>query len=340
MLKKVFVTTAVLIVLGLITIPLAHRVTHRADPVKDYLHCTIFNSNEGDLVLAGNNEDNTYADDGPTISIITADQNHSHGCLAVHYDRAAKLTGGMNDQGLFYDGNAVPATGYTPDPNKQTFSEGTEPLRLHILRTCASIDDVQAVLADYNEPVFATAQHQWVDATGASMICGWNGDAGEQQCLVKSGVPYQASSNFNAFTEEPDSRYNTAMAKLEYWQNISVAGFTYILSLVHQSNTLYSNVNDLVARKMYIYYHHPSWPDMDFNNVAVVDLADELALGDHFLSMDPEELDQANSRSLQSRSGSPVSGANRAFPNERFTYGIQNSQPYYHVPKGCLQRLR
>ena len=183
--------------------------------------------------------------------------------------------GGMNDQGLFYDWNALTPRTIQPDPNKEDYPYY---LAYKILRECATVQEVLAMYEQYNEPIFSRAQIQWVDATGASVICGYGETEYEYQ--LKTGA-FQVSTNFNVLTgESPDWRFTTATTWLTNWRNISEALFSHILTLVSQSNTVYSNVHDLNTGDVYFYCHYP---DEDFANVALVNIHDELALGTHIV---------------------------------------------------------
>jgi PKD repeat protein len=230
--------------------------------------CTIFNSTEGKWTLVGNNED--YAWHNAFIRFVPAGQGF-YGTMTMFNDGSQ---GGMNDQGLFYDWNALsPQRQITPDPNKMNYPGY---LAFKILRECATVEDVLAMYKQYNDPIFSRAQIQWVDATGASVICGY-GETEYQYQLKKKA--YQVSTNFNVFTSKTtDWRFDMATANLDSWRNISVAGFSWLLSQVQQGSTVYSNIYDLVARKMYVHCHYPA---KDFGHMAVVDIQDELAKGLH-----------------------------------------------------------
>ncbi len=230
--------------------------------------CTIFNSTEGKWTLVGNNED--YAWHNAFIRFVPAGQG-LYGTITMFNDGSQ---GGMNDQGLFYDWNALsPQRQITPDPNKLNY-QGY--LAFKILRECATVEDVLKMYQQYNDPIFSRAQIQWVDAKGASIICGYG--ATEYQYQSKNG-PYQVSTNFNVFTSSnADWRFTTATGHLDYWRNISIAGFSWLLSQVQQGSTVYSNIYDLAAGKMYVHCHYPA---KDFGHIAVVNIHDELTKGLH-----------------------------------------------------------
>ena len=230
--------------------------------------CTIFNSTEGKWTLVGNNED--YAWHNAFIRFVPAGPGY-YGTMTMFNDGSQ---GGMNDQGLFYDWNALsPKRDITPDPNKLNY-QGY--LAFKILRECATVEDVLKMYQQYNDPIFSRAQIQWVDATGASVICGYGETEYQYQPKKKA---YQVSTNFNVFTSKTtDWRFDTATANLDSWRNISIAAFSSLLAQVQQGSTVYLNIYDLKARKMYVHCHYPA---KDFAHVAVVDIHDELVKGLH-----------------------------------------------------------
>ncbi|MFB3905055.1 MAG: Ig-like domain-containing protein [Acidobacteriota bacterium] len=230
--------------------------------------CTIFNSTEGTRTLVGNNED--YAWNNPSISFLPA----SGGLYGTMTMSNGGSQGGVNDQGLFYDWNSLPTRSLPLDPFKEDYAGY---LAFKILRECANVQEVLVMYERYNEPIFNRAQIQWVDRTGASVICGF-GDTGYEYVL-KSG-PFQVSTNFNLLTDlqYPDSRYNTAVSQLTLWRHFSISKFSNILSQVAQANTIYSNIYDLESGDIYFHCHDSG---LDFTTIAKLNLADELAQGAH-----------------------------------------------------------
>jgi len=69
--------------------------------------CTIVMAARNGLVLAGNNEDRDHP---KTVVTFIPASGHYHGRVIFGCDDAF-VQGGMNDQGLFIDGNALAPTG-------------------------------------------------------------------------------------------------------------------------------------------------------------------------------------------------------------------------------------
>jgi len=72
------------------------------------------------LVLAGNNEDRNHPQ--TIVSFMPATESF-YGRVVFGYDDAP-IQGGMNDQGLFIDGNAIAPTGSRSSPAKKKNGDG------------------------------------------------------------------------------------------------------------------------------------------------------------------------------------------------------------------------
>lgn len=232
--------------------------------------CTIFNATEGDWTLAAGNEDSTWGD----VFIRFAEPSADHYGTVTFFNRNDPKVG-MNDQGLFYDRNSLPETGWSADPNKQDYAGS---LQFKILRECVTVDEVIAVYALYNEPLFHRLQIHWADATGASVVVGYDPNTGQDGYLAKTGH-FQVSTNFNVLTSTgPEQRYDTAADLLANNRNISISLMSHVCSEVHQPSwTLFSHIFDTATRKLYVHCHYPT---IDFNDVALLNVGEEAAKGD------------------------------------------------------------
>jgi len=231
--------------------------------------CTIFNATEGSWTLAASNED--YVWNNAFIRYVEPTVDY-YGTMAFLNPNSPQI--GMNDQGLFYDLNALPETGWTADPNKQDYGGR---LASKILGECTTVDEVIAMYAQYNEPRFRNVQFHWADATGASIVATYDPNAGQDGYLAKTGH-FQVSTNFNVLTSTgPCWRYDRATDLLANSRNISVALMSHVCSEVRQEAwTLFSCIFDTATGDAYVHCHYPS---IDFNNVALLNVDDELAKG-------------------------------------------------------------
>ncbi len=232
--------------------------------------CTIVMAARNSLVLAGNNEDRNHPQ---TIASFMPATKSFYGRVVFGYDDAP-IQGGMNDQGLFIDGNALAPTGWKPDPAKQTF-RGIG--MMVILGTCATCEDVKAFFEKNNIPGLERARFPVADRTGASMVVEYG--QGRVQ-FVRSDTWYQIATNFvisNIKDEDyPCWRYKAADKIMANAKELSVDLIREVLDKTHQegrSATVYSNIYDLKKGIIYLYNLR------NFEEVVVLNLSEELKKG-------------------------------------------------------------
>jgi tetratricopeptide (TPR) repeat protein len=232
--------------------------------------CTIVMVSKGKIVLAGNNED--WKNPKTKIWFIPA-ANGEYGRVCVGFDNLF-AQGGMNDQGLFIDANALAPTGWEPTEGKPTFQGA---LMDRILAECATVEDAIAFCDKYNITGLARARFPIADKTGASVVVEFG--KGKVQYVKKTGV-YQIATNFvitNVKGENyPCTRYRTADKMLKNTDDISLDLVRAVLSATHQEGqypTLYSNICDLRNGILYLYNFH------NFEEVVQFNLEEELKKG-------------------------------------------------------------
>jgi hypothetical protein len=224
------------------------------------------------VVLAGNNED--FFEPRTRIWFYPASKR-KYGRVYVGYDRyLTPYQGGMNDQGLFLDMNAVNSTGWRPDPSKPSF-DGC--IIDHVLSHYAKVDEVVVFFQEHNVPL-DNVRVPVADAEGNSVIVEWA--KGETQFVYKQG-DYQIStnhvqSNYDNLDEYPCTRHKIADQILRNAETASVDLIRSVLSATHfeyLAQTLYSNICDLKRKRIYLYHFH------NFEEVVTFDLEDELGKG-------------------------------------------------------------
>jgi penicillin V acylase-like amidase (Ntn superfamily) len=195
------------------------------------------------------------------------------GRVVFGYDDAP-IQGGMNDQGLFVDGNALAPTVWKPDPAKQAFRGSA---MMVILGTCANIKDVQAFFEKNNVPGLERARFPVADRTGASMVVEYA--EGAVQC-VRSDTWYQVATNFVisniADGNYPCWRYKVADKIMSGAKELGVELIREVLDKTHQEGralTVYSNIYDLKKGIIYLYNLR------NFKEVVVLNLSEELKKG-------------------------------------------------------------
>jgi len=238
--------------------------------------CTIIMAARNGLVLAGNNEDRNHPQ---TIVTFIPASGEYYGRVVFGYDDAP-VQGGMNDQGLFIDGNRLAPTGWRPEAGKPMFQGNVMML---LLATCATVDEVKARLEKYNLPVLERARFPVADRTGASMVVEYG--QGRVQ-FAGAGTWYQIATNFVMSNvqdgEYPCWRYRAADKIMSGAQELGVDLIRDVLEKTHQegnSLTVYSNIYDLKQGTIRVYNLR------NFDEVVVINLPEELKKGQRRLEL-------------------------------------------------------
>jgi len=232
--------------------------------------CTMVMVAKGDVILAGNNED--WRDPDTKMWVYPASKN-KYGRICFGFGNGY-TQGGMNDQGLFIDANALSYTDWTPSANKPYFRGD---LMDHILKHCATVDEVLVFFKKYNFPSLANVKFPIADAKGDAAVVEWG--QGRLQCIKRTGW-YQISTNFVQSNYKPGeyscARYKMAEKIFSKAGKVSIALVRSVLSATHSEYsypTLYSNIYDLKNKKVYLYNFH------NFEEVVIIDLVRELKKG-------------------------------------------------------------
>jgi choloylglycine hydrolase len=238
--------------------------------------CTIIMAARNGLVLVGNNEDRNHP---KTIVTFLPASGDYYGRVVFGYDDMP-VQGGMNDQGLFIDGNSLAPTGWKPDPGKPTFRGS---VLMVLLGTCATCEDVKAFFEKSNVPTLERARLPVADRSGASMVVEYG--QGRVQ-FVRPNTWYQIATNFvmSNITDGsyPCWRYRAADEIMSGDKALSVDLIRQVLEKTRQggnSLTVYSNIYDLKQGTIYLY----NWGN--FNDVVVLNLAEELKKGQRRLDL-------------------------------------------------------
>jgi choloylglycine hydrolase len=245
--------------------------------------CTVFNYNQGNIVLVGNNEDGGYSTDVEIWFAPPSGKKYGRVCFGwkqLFFFKQAQ--GGMNDQGLFFDWALCPKS----DPPKFSIHKKTASFSMpeNLLAECATVEEAIEWLKHYNI-LFIRSHIMLADRTGNSAVVEWVD--GKMNVIKKSGT-YQIITNFWLSHPElgnyPCPRYNTVTKMLKARSGVSVEYFTSILKLTAQheqsdkgkeSGTIYSNIYDLAKGSVYIYYKR------DFKHPYKFNLNEELKKGNH-----------------------------------------------------------
>ncbi len=234
------------------------------------LGCTIVVVVKDGKILVGNNEDRSFYD--TTLRVMPATERFFGRIFFGYTD--SPFQGGMNDQGLFIDGNALRPTGWKAEEGKPHF-RGI--VISYILAKCATIADVKDFFLKYNVGALERARFPIADRNGASMVVEFG--QGKVQ-FVEREEDYQIATNFVFSNVKngnyPCQRYKTADKILKSADNLDISLIRNVLDATHQegrSTTVYSNIFDLKNGKIYIYNVH------NFSKVVTLDFNEELAKG-------------------------------------------------------------
>ena len=221
--------------------------------------CTGLMITDGQRVLVGNNED--HANARPKIWFVQPVKDR-YGSVFFGFDNFWPQ-GGMNQKGLFFDFYALKPREVPGQEEKPRFKGS--PIK-EIMATCATLDEALAWLDKYSRHFLYKTQMFLVDASGQSAIV-------EGDRVLRNIGNYQVVTNFRQSQTRPEdincSRYLIAQDLLSGCREACLPCVRRVMAAVHQEGdhpTQYSNIYDLKARRVYVYYFH------NFQEEVVIDL--------------------------------------------------------------------
>ena len=225
--------------------------------------CTGLVVQDGERVLVGNNED--WFNPRSKIWFIQP-VNNRYGSVIFGFDNYWPQ-GGMNQAGLFFDGFALKSKAVEEPDAKPRFKGN---LIKEVMATCATVEEALALIDRYSLYFMDHFQLFFADATGDAAIV-------EANAVVRKQGDDQVVTNFRQSETDPDKiscwRYLTARKLLAECGDDRRQCMRGILDATSQEGdypTLYSNIYDLNARRVYVYHFH------DFHEEVVIDLEKEL----------------------------------------------------------------
>ena len=237
--------------------------------------CTIIMVTDGNVCLVGSNEDSVY----PLTKMwfVPATENeYARVCVGYMMDYNS-CQGGMNEKGLFVDGNSLSKQNWIKDENK---GSTYVPLLDHLLASCADISEVKEYFNSHNTPELDRARIPVMDRSGASMIVEWyNGEV----VFLETDKQYQISTNFIESKyigkEKPCWRYNAATKLLDTVHSFDIPILREALDITHleheTSTTVFSIICDLKSLDFYVYNFRDFTHELKFN------LKEEIGKGKH-----------------------------------------------------------
>lgn len=237
--------------------------------------CTTLYAYDGRAAWAGNNED--FNNPLTYLWFIPAGPER-YGRVLFGYDDYIPQ-GGLNDQGLFFDGLALPYKAMPETSQRPSFPDGDMAFVDEILARSANVQEVIDIVSRWNRAGGEYAQWFFGDRFGDSVII--DGDT----ILRKQGA-FQLATNFRLADQPnppyPDDRYGTLQAMLAQADHYDVDLFRRALDAAHAEGdfpTLYSQIYELNTGLIHLYQFH------DFQHEVVLNLADELAKGPHIVTI-------------------------------------------------------
>ena len=229
--------------------------------------CTIFYTAQNGVILAGNNED--WKDPYTHMWFYPANDS-THGWVKFGFGSGFPQ-GGVNDQGLFWDGTAGPYLDMPYSEANKILYDG--PLMQKVMEKSASITEALEIFNQYYCEDQYKAQYLLGDSSGHSMIV-------EGDNVILNENNFQVLTNF--YHSHPDLggypcwRYETAAELLENNDSLTTWFAGTVLASTHQEGnypTQYSNIYDLKKEIIYLFYYH------NYEEFLVINLKDELEKG-------------------------------------------------------------
>ncbi len=190
--------------------------------------------------------------------------------------------GGMNNQGLVFDGFSIPARplkampGKKPVPDINGFISG-------VLKNCKTVDEAKVYIEQYNYGVFPNGMLLFVDRTGKYLVME------PDTLLVGNDSTYVLANFCPSQTKDPGTvklaRYIKGRRYLASKTDTSMGFCRSVMDTMHVcrkrlgDGTLYTSVYDLSEGRIDLYFYH------DFSHPLRFSLADELKKGDHTVAI-------------------------------------------------------
>ncbi|MFW9998072.1 MAG: hypothetical protein ACFFD4_38875 [Candidatus Odinarchaeota archaeon] len=235
--------------------------------------CTIFTITDGEVVFFGNNEDNFQSRHGRIWFYPAADGKFGRILFGFRIHDAFDVpVGGVNDQGLCVDMNAIPVPPLAVHSDKEYYVGSF----MKILDECSTVAEVKEWVKSRDMTFLQSDQAHFADKSGDAAVMGLDSN-GETYFTNKTG-DYLISTNFNRaqdFYHGQCWRYGKAAEMLGNVDIVTVDNSRAVLNATALPVIMYSYILDLTNGLIYLYSFG------DFERVAVLDIHEELARGIH-----------------------------------------------------------
>ena len=230
-----------------------------ADPVSS---CTIFKMTQLGHTLIGNNED--WIDAKAKVWFLAAEPA-KYGRVLFGF-KNGWAQGGMNDQGLFFDGVAGEVRDWTPDSSREDFPGN---LCEKALEECSTVKDAITIFERNNFPSLLVGTFVFVDATGKTAVIYF--EKGRLR-IEEHSAPLYALGYYGERADE----------LLGDTSDLNVDTMARILGSCLRNDTYSTQYGNIYDPQNLIVHVYPSCGE---EQTAILDLKEELARGDHYYEL-------------------------------------------------------
>ncbi|HVU96505.1 MAG TPA: hypothetical protein VHE34_14855 [Puia sp.] len=190
--------------------------------------------------------------------------------------------GGINEVGLAFDGFAVHPRQLRPMPGKQPVTDPTQFIK-NILQHCSTVDEVKAMVIQYDRSLFNNSMLLFVDKSGKYLVM-------EVDTALTGDDPTYLLTNFCPSKTRPEevkfTRYLRGQTFLKSHSAQATVDYgTALMDTMHEcrpkggNGTLYTSIYNLNTQEITLYFFH------DFSRNRTFNLHDELSRGNHSVDM-------------------------------------------------------
>lgn len=233
------------------------------------LSCSVFKITENGKTIVGNNED--YYKPSTKIWFAPENEYQKYGVAYLGFDDGFSQ-GGLNSEGLFFDGFAMSYLAVNDTVGKLMIPN-TEYLP-YIMNNFSNVREVRDYLKTINLHHLTTSMYLFVDKTGEYLIV--EGDS----LIIDNEAIFMLSNFYPSQTVSQDD------VKIPFFQNgksyiknnLLKADFqtcSSVMSNLHQSFTQYSSIYDLSNGNIKIHHFH------NYDDAVEFKLSTELSQGVH-----------------------------------------------------------
>lgn len=214
--------------------------------------CFILILTDGSRVIVGNHED--WFEQDAAIRIIPATDG-KYGSVIFTFESEGWAQGGMNSEGLFFDGALTPMDILVEEELKPEYKGY---LWQKILDECTTVKQAIDTAMQYRKMELQEAHIVLADATGDAALIGIK-DGEIIVTYKKPEDPYLLQTNFNPLmpdlSDEPFCwRFESAEEHLINNSEATTENMLSILKDTHQDEmTVYTNIYDLSSRNIIVF---------------------------------------------------------------------------------------